>query len=102
VSAVARSPVEFHPSTRGEIRKACAWYRERSLAAEDGFLAELRHAVEQASLAPNQWPLVAAGTRRYVFSRYPYSLFYRVIGNTVRVLAVAHDKKREGYWQGRR
>jgi plasmid stabilization system protein ParE len=99
---VARSPVEFHPATRQEIRRACSWYREQSLTAEDGFLAELRHAVEQASIAPDQWPLFKAGARRYVFNRYPYSLIYRVIGGVVRVLAVAHDKRREGYWVRRR
>ncbi len=102
MSAVARSPVEFHPATRWEIRKACSWYRDQSLTAEDGFLADLRHAVEQVSLAPNQWPLYKAGARRYVFNRYPYSLIYRVIGDAVRVLAVAHDKRREGYWVRRR
>lgn len=102
MSAVARSPVEFHPGARREIREACAWYRERSLAAEDGFLAELRHAVEQVSRAPHRWPFFKAETRRYVFNRYPYSLFYRVVGDVVRVLAVAHDKRREGYWAGRR
>jgi plasmid stabilization system protein ParE len=101
VSAVARSPVEFHSGARREIREACAWYREQSLSAEDGFLAELRHAVEQVSLAPDRWPFFRAGTRRYVFDRYPYSLFYRVVGDVVRVLAVAHDKRREGYWISR-
>lgn len=98
---MARSPVEFHPGARREIRNICAWYRERSLAAEDGFLAELRHAVEQVSIAPDRWPSFKAGTRRYVFNRYPYSLFYRVDGDAVKVLAVAHDKRREGYWAGR-
>jgi hypothetical protein len=29
-------------------------------------------------------------------------MFYRVVGDVVRVLAVAHDKKRERYWTGRR
>lgn len=54
VSAVARSPVEFHPATRREIRKACSWYRDQSVTAEDGFLADLRHAVEQAGLSRTQ------------------------------------------------
>lgn len=86
----------------GDIRRACSWYRDRSLVAEDGFLAELKHAVEQASLAPLQWPYFRGETRRYVFNRYPYSLFYRVVGGVVRVLAVAHDKRRVAYWSGRR
>ncbi|HBL26164.1 MAG TPA: hypothetical protein DD490_04940 [Acidobacteria bacterium] len=102
MSAVARSQVEFHPATRREIKVACAWYRERSLSAEDGFLAELQHAVEQVALAPLRWPLYKTEIRRYVFNRYPFSLFYRASDDKVRVLAVAHDKKRAGYWIGRR
>jgi hypothetical protein len=51
--------------------------------------------------APLRWPAYRAKTRRYVFRRFPYSLVYKVYGDLVRVLAVAHDKRRSNYWVSR-
>jgi hypothetical protein len=77
------------------------WYTERSPAAEAGFVADLNHAVEQVTAAPHRWPRYRAKTQRYVFKRYPYCLVFRFSGDLIRVLAVAHDKQRVGYWSTR-
>jgi hypothetical protein len=98
---VARSRIAFHPEAADEILQARSWYRERSRRAEEGFLIELSHAIRQVTVAPLRWPRYKANTRRYVFARYPYSLVYRSYGDLVRVLAVAHDKRKTGYWTRR-
>ena len=33
--------------------------------------------------------------------RFPFNVLYREAGNTVQVLAVAHHRRRPGYWLGR-
>jgi toxin ParE1/3/4 len=88
----------FHPEAAREIEEARDWYGEQSPSAEQGFLADLDHAVEQVIVAPLRWPRHKARTRRYVFRRYPYSLIYRAADDVVRVLAVAHDKRHPHYW----
>jgi len=98
---VAPSRLAFHPEAVLEIDEARSWYEERSLAAAVGFEAELAHAVDQVIGAPLRWPRFRGGTRRYVFRRYPYSLIYRVEDDDVKVLAVAQDKRRSGYWISR-
>ncbi len=99
---MARSRLIFHPEATREVEEARDWYRERSLGAEEGFIADLNHAVEQVASAPLRWPRFKVNTRRYVFRRYPYSLIYRTYSdNLVRVLAVAHDSRRPKYWLSR-
>jgi hypothetical protein len=39
--------------------------------------------------------------RQYVFPRFPFSLVYRMRGDDVEVLAVAHGRRRPGYWRSR-
>jgi plasmid stabilization system protein ParE len=39
-----------------------------------------------------------AGTRRYVFPRYPFSLIYRVAHGVMTVVAVAHQRRKPGCW----
>lgn len=81
--------------------EAAEWYGEQSPRARDGFFADLRHAVQQIQFAPTRWPPFLAGTRRYVFRKYPFSLVYREYVDLVRILAVAHDSRRAGYWASR-
>jgi toxin ParE1/3/4 len=88
----------FHPEAAREVEEARDWYWERNPDAEQGFLTDLDHAVEQVIAAPLRWPRYKAKTRRYVFRRYPYSLVYRIEDDLVRVLAVAHDSRRTKYW----
>lgn len=93
--------LEFFEEAADEIEEDRAWYRQRSESAEAAFLHEIDHAVLQVTDAPGQWPRYLAGTRRYVFPTYPYSLVYFVEDDMVRVVAVAHDKRRPGYWRER-
>lgn len=67
------SRIAFHPLAALEAEEAQGWYREKALSAEEGFLADLAHAVDQVANAPLRWPRYRARTRRYVFRRYPYA-----------------------------
>ena len=84
-----------------EIEEARRWYLELSDLAERAFLAEVDHAIEAILEAPERWPAHAAGTRRYVFPGFPYSIIYCVENSTINVVAVAHDRRRPGYWRER-
>ena len=93
--------VSFHPQANKEVEDAQAWYEERSLLAAAGFLHELSKAVRQIGEAPNRYPLALHGTRRVVLERFPFNIFYRVGGSEVVVVALAHQKRRPGYWADR-
>jgi plasmid stabilization system protein ParE len=91
--------VVFHPAAVEEAQAARQWYEARSQSAADLFLAELDDAVEAISLAPERWPLFVHGTRRYLFHRFPFQLVYRVMNDYVQVVALAHGRRRPGYWK---
>jgi toxin ParE1/3/4 len=93
--------VEFHPEALEEAKAARDWYAEHSLIASKAFLSEMIHSVEKVSEDPEIWPLYEKGTRRYVFPRFPFSLIYRTIKNKIQIVAVAHSKRKPGYWKTR-
>jgi toxin ParE1/3/4 len=93
--------LDFFEDAASEIEADRAWYRQRSESAEAGFLRELDHAIQQVTDSSEQWPRYLAGTRRYVFPTYPYSVVYFVEGDIIRIVAVAHDNRRPGYWRKR-
>jgi toxin ParE1/3/4 len=39
--------------------------------------------------------------RRHVLRHFPYTVFYEMLGSTVTVLAVAHQRRNPGYWHTR-
>jgi len=96
-----RKIIEFHPAASDGAEAAKNWYAERSLLASKSFVSELIHAVDQVVEAPEMWAEYEAGTRRYVFPRFPFSLVYRVLENKIQIVAVAHSKREPGYWKSR-
>jgi toxin ParE1/3/4 len=93
--------VDFHPAALREVEHAQEWYEERSLLAASAFLLELSNAVQRIRQGPYQYVVAEAGTRKILFERFPFTIYYRVKTDTVFVVAVAHQKRRPGYWSSR-
>ena len=98
---MAPATVRFHPAAAQEAEEAYDWYAVRNLAAAQGFREELRRAVEAVAASPVTWPRYRSRARRYVFPRFPFSLVYLLRGDEVEVIAVAHGRRRPGYWRSR-
>ena len=52
------------------------------------------------------WPLwpdvgVASGVHRFLLARFPFAVGYIVQADDVIVVAIAHLRRRPGYWFGR-
>jgi len=93
--------IDFHPEALQEAEAARDWYAERSPVAARAFVIELTHAIEQVGESPEMWPQYDLTTHRYVFPRFPFSLIYRIGEEVVEIVAVAHAKKKPGYWKDR-
>lgn len=93
--------VRFHPDADEELLEATEWYFERSARAAAGLIREVEHAVARIAEAPRQYPLTRFGRRRYVLLNYPYDVVYRVLGNQIEIIAIAHHARRPGYWRSR-
>ncbi|MCH9682639.1 MAG: type II toxin-antitoxin system RelE/ParE family toxin [Deltaproteobacteria bacterium] len=86
-----------------ELEEAHRWYAERSPAAADGFADEVVRALAEIEEAPARWAIAGHGTRRFSLRRFPFTLVYRwqPDGGVVELIAVAHGKRRPGYWRDR-
>jgi plasmid stabilization system protein ParE len=94
--------IELHPEAMSEARSIRLWYSSHGTRASDAFMLELDYAFERIVESPNRWPRFLHGTRRYLLRRYPYSIVYRMKPTAIEVLAVAHNRKRPGYWAHRK
>ena len=92
--------VDFHPEAVAEARAAYAWYEQRDPRAAAAFLGEVDHAVARVLESPRAWPQFGRA-RRCLFDRFPFFLVYRELEDRIEVIAVAHAKRRPGYWRDR-
>ncbi len=95
-------PIQFHPEAERELLEAQAWYRERSDVAAQAFALDVDRALNTIAFAPERWPLRQHGERRLILSRFPYSVLYRVRADAIFITAIAHQRRRPGYWGHRR
>ena len=93
--------VEFHPLAGDEAKAAERWYRERNETAATRFRREVDRAVDLICQRPEVGPPYLRSTRRVLLRRFPFFLVYRVLNERVQIVAVAHARRRPGYWHKR-
>ena len=93
--------VEFHPLAADEAQAAERWYRERNETASGRFQRELDRAIERISQWPETGSPYLSNTRRVLLRRFPFFVVYRVRGDDLEIVAVAHARRRPGYWRAR-
>lgn len=95
-------PVVFHDIAEEELNEAAAYYARARPGLGDAFLAEVQRAVDELLVTPLAGTLVDKEVRWWLVRRFPYSVLYRVRDDHIRILAIAHQKRRPFYWRGRR
>ena len=89
--------VRFHPSAREELLEALRWYAERSEPAA-AFRQEVDHSIQRISQSPEQFPKTRGDARRFVMLRFPFSIVYSLTETEIVIVAIAHQRRRPGYW----
>jgi plasmid stabilization system protein ParE len=93
--------VRFHEDAAAEYEAAFEWYYLRSEFVASRFAEEMIRAIDMISDAPKRWPMANFGVRKYLLQRFPFAVFYRELPFGIQVLAVAHGRRRPGYWKSR-
>jgi plasmid stabilization system protein ParE len=99
---MAPATVSFHRLAAQEYRTARSWYARRSRRAATRFIQAIDKAILQIAENPKRWPLYDNNHRFVKIKKFPYLLLYRLrAANQLTVVAVAHAKRRQGYWRRR-
>jgi plasmid stabilization system protein ParE len=93
------SIVEFDSAAREEFDQAFDWYAARSSEAARRFVLEVEAALNRIERDPERFASTYAGCQYCSLTKYPYSVVYYHHNNRITVVAVAHAKRRPGYWR---
>jgi toxin ParE1/3/4 len=90
----------FRPPRKSFLH-AVAWYEEERSGLGAEFLAEVERATRRIIAFPQHGSPYLVGTRRIVLRRFPYSVVYWPDASDLLVVAVAHARRKPGYWRNR-
>jgi len=98
--------VVLNSEASAEVEEAAFWYESQRSGLGLAFLAAVDRTVEQIAAWPGAGtsvPGVSAelAVRQLPVLRFPYRVVYVVRSQAVWVLAVAHVRRRPGYWRSR-
>ncbi len=95
--------VRFHRLAAREFRFARMWYGQRDNSVARRFRDAVDSATKRIAAEAESHPVLADDIRWVRVRRFPYMLvFVRESPDSLLVLAVAHAKRRPGYWKRRR
>jgi plasmid stabilization system protein ParE len=82
-------------------RRLAGHPRERSAAAAERFVEEIKQAMGRFLEVSQRWPTGFRGTRNVKLPSFPFLISYRKSDHTIAVLAIVHGRRRPGYWMER-
>jgi len=99
--------IEFDAGAGEDFGDAIDWYAKRSPGAALGFVSEVDLAIEKIAADPERFAKTYAGCRSCPLKHYPFSVIYYSMPGApgvyeIIVIAIAHAKRRPGYWRCRR
>jgi plasmid stabilization system protein ParE len=92
----------YHPHAAAELVEEAEYLRAEGRDVAEAFEAEVDNAIGRLLQFPEIGPEIRRRGdlrfRKWKLESFRYNLVYAVIGDEIRIYAVAHHSRRPGYW----
>ena len=89
------------PEVEQDLSKAYDWYQERREGLGEEFLTCVDACIQAICGNPEMHAIIYKEYRRALVRRFPYSVFYELMGNTVTVYCIFHHSQHPEKWRKR-
>jgi toxin ParE1/3/4 len=91
------------PEAEAELQSAAIWYVGKRPGLGIEFVAIVDKAFQSTLENPEAYPVWRPDRpyRKRLLKRFPYVVFFGIDAATIEIIAVAHAKRRPGYWLDR-
>ena len=84
-----------------ELDEAADFYESAQVGLGRAFALEVERAVDRIAVFPESGSPFRATVRAAIVRNFPFWVMYRVLDTELLILAVAHQRRRPGYWRKR-
>ena len=95
------SGAAFDPDARAEFLAAVEYYEECQKGLGRRFRETVEGEVDSIGAMPFRFRVMRAPFRRCLVQKFPYSIIFSIEPEFILVVAVAHAKRKPGYWHDR-
>lgn len=88
--------LEFHPQAELELIEEAVYYELQVPGLGERFEAEVRRATDLLLEHPEIGHPIDPDLRKFVLNRFPFTLYYSVASEVVRIEVVAHQSRGPG------
>lgn len=92
----------FLPEAEAEFAEAVQFYEQAEAGLGAAFALEVERTVERICAFPESGATFSASTRGRIVANFPFWVIYRSDGTDVLIIAIAHQRRKPGYWRRRR
>ena len=93
--------INYSPQAQQELLKIIRYYDDGLPGLGVEFKLELDRQMNLCCESPEIGMRVGKQHRRLVMSRFPFNIIYQIREQEIRVIAVAHQHRKPGYWKRR-
>jgi plasmid stabilization system protein ParE len=93
--------ISIHEAAEIELNDAADFYDIACVNLGSAFIDEVQRTIKKISEFPEAAPVIRRQIRKKPIAKFPYSVIYSVRLDEIRILAVAHQKRRPFYWKSR-
>jgi toxin ParE1/3/4 len=93
--------VRFEEGVESDLVEASFWYERQRIGLGDRFLSVVFDTLDRIAEMPQAYPRAHGETRRVRVPSFPYSVYFRIDGDDVAVLAVMHNSRHPRHWQSK-
>lgn len=93
---------EIRPEAEGDYLEALVYYGTRQPESALEFEAEFESLIERILESPRMYRVThEPSVRQASMRRFPCSIVYQEVADGILIIAVAHHRRRQGYWLDR-
>lgn len=93
--------IKFHSEASKELFDSAEFYEKQVIGLGDDFIDEIEKVLDVIEQYPLSGTKITDGERRFLVSRFPYGIIYRVEIELIVIFAVMNLKRKPGYWESR-
>jgi toxin ParE1/3/4 len=95
-------PVTIDRRARAELREAMRWYENQRQGLGRELQVEVEEVIDRVAENPSGYPRYQETDIQFaLLQRFPYVIYFAELERSIWIAAIAHERRRLGYWMGR-
>ncbi len=91
--------LDVRPRAAADLEEAVIWYESQRTGLGLEFLEEAESLALRIAETPRQFPVVYRDARRALMRRFPFAIYFRLIGERALIVAVMDLRRKASRWR---